>query len=244
MSSKGRKSRKSRKGRLFIKSLIINLIIPLALYGVVVVFVALTYYKVFYNQQIQKQKYIGDYISKTIASILIEKRQILEDLSRMPGVVGLAENAPATLNWEELRKYDIYNRIKAPLSGMMKEGDLDLLYFASSKSPAIFADSEPDLPADYDARKRPWYTGAVKSKGFFITDPYQTADKNAEKQIAISFSYPIFKGNTVIGVAAMDYSMSTINRLLAEMMKKYEISIALYSAGMRKFYGRRELKER
>lgn len=189
----------------------------------------MTYYKVFYKQQIQEQRYLGDYISKSIYSIVMEKRQILEDCSRLPSVVELAENAPDTLDWKELGKYDNYNRIKAPISGLMKEGDIDLLYFGSIKSPAIFADREPALPEDYDARKRPWFTGALEAGSFYITDPYKTADKEAENQIAISFSYPIKKKGEIVGVAAMDYSMSTINGFLADTMKKNGINIILYS---------------
>ncbi len=221
---------KKKKGKLFIKSMVLNLIIPLLLFGAVIFFVASTYYRVMYNQQIQKQRYIGEQLSESINSILIEKRQILEDCSRLPSVITLAENAPDTLDWAELAKYDNYNKIKAALTGLMKEGDIDLLYFSSSNSPAIFADSEPALPSDYDARKRPWYTGAVKTKDFFVTDPYQTADQEAAHQIAISFSYPIFNDSgSIIGVAAMDYPMSTIYGFLADMMKKYNIAINLYS---------------
>lgn len=219
-----------KKGRLFVKSFIINLVIPILLYSVVVVLVALTYYRVIYNQQVNSQRNIGLYISESVHSILMEKQQILEDCSRLPSVIALAENAPDTLDWAELGKYDIYNNIKAPLTGLMKEGDIDIIYFSSVNSPAIFANSEPALPSDYDARKRPWYTGAVNAKGFFITNPYKTADQNAAKMIAISFSYPIFnESGSIIGVTAMDYSMSTINKFLADMMKRYEIGISMYS---------------
>ncbi len=221
---------KRKKGRLFLKSLLINLGIPVILFMLVVLFTAKTYYGAFYKNQLITQQYIGQYISESLKGILSQKQQILEDLSRLPATIVLAETAPGTLDWNKLHKVEAYNNIIKPLQGLMKEGDIDLLYFASSKSPAIFANREPELPPDYDARTRSWYTGAVDSRGFYITDPYVTAEKDAAKQITISFSYPILDKGSVVGVTAMDYSMSSINAYLAREMEKKGVTITLYSS--------------
>ncbi|MEN2769035.1 methyl-accepting chemotaxis protein [Ornithinibacillus xuwenensis] len=74
-----------------------------------------------------------------------------------------------------------------------------------------------DLPADFDARERPWYQDAVDAGGEIIwTDPYVDAG-TGETVVTAAKAY--FNGNQLVGVMGADVSVNT----LIEMVSKVKI---------------------
>lgn len=73
-----------------------------------------------------------------------------------------------------------------------------------------------DLPEDYDPTSRPWYE-AVKASGQSVwTDPYINATDGV---IIISYAAPIYDGDKIVGVMAMDIDLTT----LGEEMNQIQI---------------------
>jgi len=64
-----------------------------------------------------------------------------------------------------------------------------------------------DLPADYDATTRPWYTSALDLDGPVWTEPYVNATDGI---LIASFAVPVYDRGQQIGVLAMDIDLSTM----------------------------------
>ncbi|MCY1664462.1 methyl-accepting chemotaxis protein [Rhizobium sp. SL86] len=66
---------------------------------------------------------------------------------------------------------------------------------------------EQPLPADYDPRKRPWYKEAVNAGKLVLTDPYNDASTG---NLIISAAMPVKRDGKLFGVAASDFSLTTL----------------------------------
>ncbi|MBC9784611.1 methyl-accepting chemotaxis protein [Heliobacterium chlorum] len=62
-------------------------------------------------------------------------------------------------------------------------------------------------PSDYDARKRPWYIGAIASSGITYSEPYIDA---RTKKTVITISRKLVVGNKTTGVVGADIELSKI----------------------------------
>lgn len=73
------------------------------------------------------------------------------------------------------------------------------------------------LPADYDARKRPWYQGAMSKNGLFITDMYLDG---STKLPVVSVAQPVKDSQgKVIGILAIDLSLDKLSNIVADKSK-------------------------
>jgi methyl-accepting chemotaxis protein len=63
------------------------------------------------------------------------------------------------------------------------------------------------LPEGYDPRKRPWYQDAVKADKLVLTDPYNDASTG---NLIISAAIPVKKDGKLYGVAASDFSLTSL----------------------------------
>jgi methyl-accepting chemotaxis protein len=65
-------------------------------------------------------------------------------------------------------------------------------------------------PADYDARKRPWFTAAVEAGKPILTEPYLDG---ITKKLIISVAAPVrSKNGSLIGVAGVDVDLETLSK--------------------------------
>ncbi|MBX5149057.1 methyl-accepting chemotaxis protein McpU [Rhizobium lentis] len=76
--------------------------------------------------------------------------------------------------------------------------------------------SWPDLPlpADYDPRKRPWYQDAVKANAPVLTEPYTDASSG---NLIISSAVPVSRDGKLAGVAASDFSLENMVKMIKEI---------------------------
>ena len=74
----------------------------------------------------------------------------------------------------------------------------------------IFPDEQ--LPADFDARTRPWYKLAASAKGTILTEPYLDA---AGGGLIVTVAAPVTSHGTFMGVAGADLDLGTIATMLA-----------------------------
>jgi methyl-accepting chemotaxis protein len=72
------------------------------------------------------------------------------------------------------------------------------------------------LPEGYDPRKRPWYQDAVKADKMVLTDPYADASTG---NLIISAAIPVKKDGKLYGVAASDFSLTS----LVDMVKSVDM---------------------
>ena len=75
---------------------------------------------------------------------------------------------------------------------------------------------QTDGVSDYDLSSRPWYQQLAKGRQIVITEPYEDVDTKA---LTVSMIAPIFDGNTLIGAAGIDITMSH----LYDTIKSYKL---------------------
>ena len=69
---------------------------------------------------------------------------------------------------------------------------------------------DEELPDDYAPRTRPWYTGAARANGLFLTEPYQ----DTTGVLVITLSAPVRQGGQLLGVAGGDLSLETLVEII------------------------------
>ncbi|MCB9955601.1 MAG: response regulator [Parvularculaceae bacterium] len=72
---------------------------------------------------------------------------------------------------------------------------------------------DPDLPADYDPRTRPWYKDAVAAGAATLTEPYLDITTNVE---TITVAVPVYKDGELLGVVGADFSTQSLGDVLTE----------------------------
>lgn len=91
--------------------------------------------------------------------------------------------------------------------------DVFRVYY-SLPSKNIFTYPNTDFPAGYDPTTRDWYTDAISNKGnASITSPYKDASTGDN---VITISKAVVKDGTIVGVVAMDCSLSSLTKKISE----------------------------
>ncbi|MBX4927605.1 methyl-accepting chemotaxis protein McpU [Rhizobium binae] len=70
------------------------------------------------------------------------------------------------------------------------------------------------LPDGYDPRKRPWYQDAVKANAPVLTEPYSDASSG---DLIMSSAVPVSREGKLAGVAASDFSLETMVKMIKEI---------------------------
>ena len=86
-------------------------------------------------------------------------------------------------------------------------------YLADEAGHFSIAPAEP-LPADFDARTRPWYKLARSTQGIALTEPYADASGG---NLIITAAAPVISHGTIEGVAGADLELGTIGTMLANL---------------------------
>jgi methyl-accepting chemotaxis protein len=109
--------------------------------------------------------------------------------------------------------------------------DVVFLYTVSAETGVLALSEWVDLPEGYDGRDKDYYTGAVQNSGFYVTDPYlNPSGVEGLDPTAITVSYPIRSAeNEVLGVFAIDLSLSQVRRYVAEQTEASGSGIWLYT---------------
>lgn len=136
---------------------------------------------------------ISQSVSQNIANWLNSKLAIVE---------GVAE-----VYDEGLSKQQVLNR----LALADKAGNFKNVYVGRTDGTFILDDQTIQLPADYDARSRPWYQLAQSRRSTAFTAPYVDVTTN---ELTISAVVPIEQNGTFAGVAGGDIDMATITEIV------------------------------
>ncbi|MFD2165580.1 methyl-accepting chemotaxis protein [Thalassotalea euphylliae] len=100
--------------------------------------------------------------------------------------------------------------VQADISGDFKNAYVGV----ESTGEFILDDPTVQLPADFDARQRPWYTQVKQERASSFTEPYIDVTIN---QLLISAVAPIEKQGQFIGVAGGDILLDEIARIINDI---------------------------
>ena len=70
------------------------------------------------------------------------------------------------------------------------------------------------LPADYDPRKRPWYTAAVAKGGVILTTPYIFAMSG---KLGVTLAAPVLQNGQLVAVISANIYLSTLEQLIGSL---------------------------
>lgn len=187
---------KSIRSKL-VMSLVLICIIPLILAGIFS-----------YNQS---KSMLSDKLNVTSEQTLLEVNSGLTDYFN-----GFTERVTMLSNNNHLvnaDKDDNFNYTQDLLKNLNESNKniLDSYYGTASGKFAIYPDSK--MPDGYDARKRPWYEEAIKSKGKpVITAPY--VDSVTGKTV-VGIVQAVIKNGEIVGVIGMDCSLNSLGERIA-----------------------------
>ncbi|AFG36916.1 methyl-accepting chemotaxis protein [Spirochaeta africana] len=216
-----------RYRKTFWKVLWLNLFTPLLIFITVALILAFLNYRSFYALEQEKLELSAREAVSEMNAVLVRQQQLLMDLSRLAPIRELLQLPPVTTEDEYFGREDV-QIARILLQGLAQQEGVDVLYVGAAAYSQLFLDRWISLPPDYDARTRPWYTGAARHGGFFLTDPYETAEEGVE-QLIYSAAYPIFQDGELLGVAALDTTFGFISEQLEELLRAYGLEIAVYS---------------
>lgn len=80
-------------------------------------------------------------------------------------------------------------------------------YFGSSSGQMITSSPDNELPSDYDPRKRPWYTSAVRLNRTVLTEPYRSAGTHGQ---VVTMAVPLYRNGQLRGVTGSDFRIDTV----------------------------------
>ena len=83
-------------------------------------------------------------------------------------------------------------------------------YFGSASGEMLMFPSD-ELPADYDPRKRPWYSDAVAAGGSTLTEPYTDASTG---KLIVTATAPVSDAGKILGVVGGDIDITTLGELV------------------------------
>ena len=196
--------------RLNVKMALFIIVIPLVLLIIGGIFT-------FYQQQAMMEREVNnrtlvraEKLAEGIHGVMREQKQILLDFSRFSTVREMMRVMPDSDDLADYEALDIYPRYLEVSQSFAKDPKVGLIYAGTPRSFNALANHWIDLPSGYDARERPWYTGAVENEGFAVTEPY--VDEATEgRNVILSASLPVFKENDqLLGVVSLDMNLNAV----------------------------------
>ncbi len=207
------------------------IVLPLVLLGATGYLTFRAQRDLLYRQVLREQEFQSREIANGVSGQMAELRQVTVGLSRTPAVREYVRNAPPPLYtreaFEDVAGYEEYITTLEAFDGE----NVVFLYSVSAETGVLTLSDWVDLPEGYDGREKGYYTGAVQSSGFYVTDPYlNPSGVGGLDPTATTVSYPIrSEDNEVLGVFAIDLSLGQVRRYVADQSEASGSDIWLYT---------------
>jgi len=178
----------------------------------------------------KQQEYLVQEVANGIYAELQKLGQKAVDIASLPISKSMLRNPPPLGYkqdiYQQLPRYDEY----LETVGGFVDQDVALTYLVSDKTGALLINKWIQVPEDYDGRENDYYSGPVKSRSIYVTEPYLNPEgvENTDP-IAITISYPVMDGNTLLGVSAIDIGLNGIKDYVGNVGKKYSASIGVFT---------------
>jgi methyl-accepting chemotaxis protein len=219
----------SIKFRVFI----LTIILPFLLLISLTAYLYISQYNSKFSDQKEILRIVGNEIIDAVKLDVFQNFAVLKTIKNSPVVKTMAGRMLETVELDQLKEIEDYDYFKSYMGNLIQDTTMVSAYIGAVQSPAILAQIDVSLPNGYDARKRNWYTGAQeyyesnRNGGIYITPPYPNAADIAV--INNTASHVILdEQDNIIGVAAFNFNLNAIIKLLKETIEEYSVHILLY----------------
>ena len=106
------------------------------------------------------------------------------------------------------------NRLLQNIVSSFAEGRENLLnlYIGTAKKDFVQSNVDATTPEGYDPTERGWYKSAQEKKETIVTDPYMDVLVGG---MCVTVATPVYIGDELFAVIAADYTLDTIDEILA-----------------------------
>ena len=134
----------------------------------------------------------------------------IENEKTMTESVANSIESVTELNGAEGR--DVVQKIVSYFS--RNRGVLLNLYYGTEEKDFMQTDPNAETPEGYDPTARGWYKAAVAAGSTIVTDPYMDVLIGG---MCITVASPVYVEGRLIGVVGADYTLDTINEIVARI---------------------------
>jgi len=240
---------------LKLKIFFLNLLLPILIFSGVNIVLFLINFNLLYDEEKSHLSAKTTIISDSITIPVAQRMQLLKNLANLPVTSEMIKKMPDTLDWSEYDEIQAFQKLQDAIKQLEQDEPIDMLFVASEKSRGLVSEINPFLPPGYDARKRPWYIGAVEAynnfsgkrgektgfalldgdvqeNSFYISEPHPAHNGNSESDNTpenITISHVITENGEIIGVVAMEYNITKLIDLIQHERDAYGVTVSLIS---------------
>lgn len=154
----------------------------------------------------------GDKLSNSVGSQMDAMSKSFEVMfENTESTIGRLTNSERINQFED-HKESVLSAFKEEV-----EGDFNIqnLYIGTQRDGEMIIYPSTELPADFDARERPWYKDAVANKGRVVwTDPYIDTETG---EAVISAAKLIESHGQVLGVLSLDFTFKRLTKMVQDI---------------------------
>jgi signal transduction histidine kinase len=155
------------------------------------------------------------------------KRQILEDLARIPAVQDLAYFMPNSRDEQDFLAIPYYTRVQSLFTEFLANPGIDFLFLGGINSPIYVSTQWIELSQTYQAQDRNWFRMPQLTGDLHISPPYSPS--NAPDTRVITLNMPIWRQGDFVGSIGLDMNMDPILQEMDRINKLLPGTYTLHS---------------
>ncbi|GAB6091635.1 ATP-binding protein [Spirochaeta dissipatitropha] len=163
---------------------------------------------------------------------ILENRQLLFDLARLPAIRGFAGSMPDSREESDFLENPYYLEVQALFREFMQEERVDFLFMGSIHSSGWIGPEWFEVAEDYDAHSRNWFLQPQLRNDFYVSPPY--APTNAPESRVVTMNVPVTRDGSFIGSIGLDMQMDGIFAALRTRAEQSGMRYSLHSTNPRR----------
>ena len=172
---------------------------------------------ILYKEIILQQRYLSHEASNGIREKLTQQQTKLPIIAKLPVVRKIINKIPDNHIQDDFKKVEEYHEYIDTINSFV-DSNVALIYIVNSENGSLAIHQWVDIPVDYSALDKDYYTGAVKSGKMSLTDPYLNPPDSGTDRIAITSSFPVTdKSGSILGAVGIDLSLEFLHEYIKEI---------------------------
>ena len=184
---------------------------------------------ILYKEIILQQRYLSHEASNGIREKLTQQQTKLPIIAKLPVVRKIINKIPDNHIQDDFKKVEEYQEYIDTINSFV-DSNVALIYIVNSENGSLAIHQWVDIPVDYSALDKDYYTGAVESGKLFLTDPYLNPPDSGTDRIAITSSFPVTdKSGSILGAVGIDLSLEFLHEYIKEISSVYKADVSVFT---------------